>query len=71
MKDLQLSNCMEDSLEMLRALNDEGLIIVPSVPTEAMIKAAKKVLDLSEKDIRKLYFTMTSFADEEIPMSTN
>ena len=71
MKDLQLSNRMEESLEMLQALSDEGLIIVPAVPTEMMIKAAKKLSNLSETEIRKLYFAMTSFADEEVPMSTN
>lgn len=71
MKDLQLSNRMEESLEMLQALSDEGLLIVPAVPTKMMIDAARKIADLSEKDIRKIYFTMTSFADEEIPKSTN
>ena len=71
MKELQLSNRMEESLEMLQALNDEGLIVVPAVPTEAMIQAAKKISNLSEKDIRKLYFTLTSFAGEEVPISTN
>ena len=71
MKELQLSNHMEESLEMLQALNEEGLIIVPTVPTKAMIEAARKVSDLSEKEIRRIYFTMTSFADEEVPRSTN
>ena len=71
MKDLQLSNRIEESLEMLQALNDEGLIIVPAVPTKAMIDAAKEISDLSEKDIRKLYFTMTAFSDDSIPRSTN
>ena len=71
MKDLQLSNRIEESLEMLQALNDEGLIVVPAIPTATMIEAAKKISNLSETDIRKLYFTMTSFADEEVPISTN
>ena len=56
---------------MLQALSDEGLIIVPAVPTEMMIKTAQKLSNLSETEIRKLYFAMTSFADEEVPMSTN
>ncbi|MBO5997956.1 MAG: hypothetical protein J6P93_05465 [Alphaproteobacteria bacterium] len=71
MKDLQLSNRIEESLEMLQALSDEGLIVVPAIPTETMISAAKKISNLSEKEIRKIYFTMTSFADEEVPISTN
>ncbi len=71
MKDLQLSNHLEESLEMLQALNEEGLIIVPAVPTQTMLAAAKKLSNLSESEIRKLYFAMTSFADEEIPASTN
>ena len=71
MKDLQLSNKMEESLEVLQALSEEGLIIVPAVPTEIMINAAKKLSNLSETEIRKLYFAMTSFADEEVPMSMN
>lgn len=71
MKELQLSNHLEESLEMLQALNEEGLMIVPSVPTEAMVNAAKSFCNLSEADIRKIYFAMTSFADDEIPMSTN
>ena len=71
MKDLQLSNHLEESLEMLRSLNEEGLMIVPSVPTPAMIGAAKQLCNLSDADIRRLYFAMTSFADEGIPVSTN
>ena len=71
MKDLQLSNRIEESLEMLQALSDEGLIVVPAIPTETMVSAAKKISNLSEKEIRKIYFTMTSFADEEVPISTN
>ena len=71
MKDLQLSNHLEESLEMLQALNEEGLMIVPSVPTESMINAAKKLTNLSDSDIRRIYFAMTSFADEGIPVSTN
>ena len=71
MKDLQLSNHLEESLEMLQALNEEGLMIVPSVPTETMINAAKKLTNLSDSDIRRIYFAMTSFADEGTPVSTN
>ena len=71
MKELQLSNHLEESLEMLQALNEEGLMIVPSVPTDAMINAAKRLCDLSDADIRRIYFAMTSFADEGIPMTTN
>ncbi len=71
MKDLQLSNRLEESLEMLRALNDEGLIVVPAIPTEAMIAAAQRLLTISEADIRKLYFAMTTFANDELPVSTN
>ncbi len=71
MKDLQLSNRLEESLEMLRALNDEGLIVVPAIPTEAMVAAAKRLLNISEADIRKLYFAMTTFANDELPVSTN
>ena len=71
MKELQLSNRLEESLEMLQALNEEGLMIVPSIPTESMISAAKKLCNLSDADIRKIYFAMTTFADESIPMSTN
>ena len=71
MKDLQLSNHLEESLEMLQALSEEGLMIVPSVPTDAMIDAAKKLSNLSDSDIRRIYFAMTSFADDGIPVSTN
>ena len=71
MKELQLSNHLEESLEMLQALNEEGLMIVPSVPTDAMINAAKRLCDLSDADIRRIYFAMTSFADEGTPVSTN
>ena len=71
MKELQLSNHLEESLEMLQALNEEGLMIVPAVPTEAMIAAARNLCDLSDSDIRRVYFAMTSFADEGIPTSTN
>jgi hypothetical protein len=55
----------------LQALNEEGLMIVPAVPTEAMIAAARNLCDLSDSDIRRVYFAMTSFADEGIPTSTN
>jgi len=71
MKDLQLSNHLEESLEMLQALNEEGLMIVPAIPTKQMIQAAKELCNLSEADIRRLYFAMTSFADEGIPPITN
>ena len=71
MKELQLSNHLEESLEMLQALNEEGLMIVPTVPTASMIAAAKRLCDLSESDIRRIYFAMTTFADDEIPASTN
>ena len=71
MKDLQLSNHLEESLEMLQALNEEGLMIVPAIPTPTMIQAAKQLCDLSDADIRRLYFAMTSFADEGIPQPTN
>ena len=71
MKELQLSNHLEESLEMLQALNEEGLMIVPTVPTEAMINAAKRLCNLSDSDIRRIYFAMTTFADDEIPVSTN
>ena len=71
MKELQLSNHLEESLEMLQALNEEGLMIVPTVPTESMINAAKRLCNLSDADIRRVYFAMTTFADDEIPMSTN
>ncbi len=71
MKDIELSNRMEESLEMLHALNEEGLMIMPIVPNEAMVQSAKKVCDLSESEIRKLYFAMATFADTGIPVLTN
>ena len=71
MKELQLSNHLEESLEMLRTLTEEGLMIVPSVPTDSMIAAAKRLCNLSESDIRRIYFAMTTFADDEIPVATN
>lgn len=71
MKELQLSNHLEESLEMLRALSEEGLMIVPTVPTDSMVAAAKRLCNLSDSDIRRIYFAMTSFADEGTPVSTN
>ena len=71
MKDIELSNCLEESLEMLRALNEEGLVIVPAIPSLPMIEAAQKVCKLPEQQLRKIYAAMIAFADEEIPKQVN
>ena len=71
MKDIELSNHLAESLEMLRALNEEGLVIVPAVPSLPMIEAAEKVCNLSESQVRKVYATMIAFADDEIPSQVN
>ena len=71
MKDIELSNHLDESLEMLRALSEEGLVIVPAIPSLPMVEAAQKVCKLSESQVRKIYTAMISFADEEIPTQVN
>mgnify|MGYP003571561153 CR=1 FL=1 len=71
MKDLELSTCFDESLEMIRALNEEGLIIVPSMPSECMIREAQKVCNLSETQLKKIYFAMTSVTQDDLPYQVN
>ena len=71
MKDLELSNKLEESLEMLAALQEEGFIVVPSVPSAAMIKEAQKVCNLTEAQVQKIYFAMTSVTQDDIPVQVH
>lgn len=73
MKNSEVSSQIEESLEMLRALNEEGLVVAPTTPTDEMISAAKSIANLTDDEIRKLYFSMITFAadDAAVPMATN
>ena len=60
-----------ESLNILDLLQEEGLKIVPSLPTPAMVAAGMQVSGLSEEAVKKLYYTMLSLSDEDIPEQKN
>lgn len=66
-----ISDELLDSLEMLESLQEEGLKIVPVVPTKAMIKAGTQVSGLSEDAVQELYEMMLNFSDESFPAQMN
>lgn len=68
MKEFNLSANVKDSLDILETLNEEGLMVMPIVPTPQMVEAGMQVSGLSAEEVKKLYFTMITFSDEEIPM---
>ncbi len=70
MKDV-LSQNLIDSLNVLDLLQEEGLKIVPLVPSPLMIQAGMQVSGLSEDVVKKIYLTMLRFSDEDIPEQKN
>ncbi len=66
-----ISDELLDSLEMLGSLQEEGLKIVPVVPTLAMVKAGAQVSGLSEDVVQELYEMMLNFSDESFPAQMN
>ncbi len=66
-----LSEDLLESLNVLDLLQEEGLKIVPAYPTSAMLKAGAQITGLSEETVKKLYLSMLSFSDEEIPEQKN
>ena len=71
MKYTDLSETLQESLDALEALSEEGLMVVPTVPTPEMISAAMRVSDLTEEEVRKIYYAMITFSDEDFILSRN
>ncbi len=71
MKYTDLSETLQESLDALEALSEEGLMVVPTVPTPEMISAAMRVSDLTEEEVRKIYYAMITFSDEDLVLSRN
>ncbi len=71
MKYEKLSETLKESLDILEALTEEGLMVVPTTPTPEMVSAAMRVSDLTEEEVRKIYYAMITFSDEDLILARN
>lgn len=54
---------LELSLDVLDAIGDAGMVIMPETPTPGMIRAAAAAAGIDEDTARKIYEAMVQAAD--------
>lgn len=64
----QFSESLSSSLELLATLSAQGLVIVPSEPTQEMLEAGMRASTLSSEEIKHLYQVLITHADEEVSL---